>query len=441
MVDLLARRPPFVDAARRFVLRYPTVLLLLAVAGLVAEIVAVRPTVPPHYVDFQVYRLGVQAWLHGNDMYGHLPPTSAGDSLPFIYPPFAAILLLPLAVVPYRYVATGGVDLLSFASLTTTLYLVTRRAWPSAPARTTWTLTVLGLIAAFQLEPVQQNFAFGQINLFLLALVALDCLTERPRWPRGLLLGIAAAVKFTPAAFLLFFLLRKNFRASATAVASALGGTLLAFVVAPTESWRFWFGGMSSLAGVSGVPYFSNLSLKAALARFGSVGYQPGDVSVPQPLITAAWVVLALLVVAAAALIMWWQRDSGPALPLLVNAAAALLVSPTSWSHHWIWVAPGLLILALHAARSRQIGWLLVAVALGIVFHLGPQHDVPGGADRELHWTPWQHLVGDAYVELTLLLLAVGAVLALRAWRRGDLRPTAQPDPVRDEPATVSAGT
>lgn len=426
---------------QRILLRHQSRLPVLAVLALIAELVVVRSFISPHYVDFQVYRLGVLAWLHGSDMYGTLPPTSAGGSLPFIYPPFAAILLLPLAVIPYRVIGTGGVDLLSLGSLTVTLYLVVRRAWPSAPTRVRWTLTTVGLILSFLMEPVQQNFAFGQINLFLMALVALDCLTERPGWPRGLLIGIAAAVKFTPAAFLLFFLLRKDFRAMVTAGITAVGCTALAFLVAPTESWRFWFGGMSSLAGVSGVPYFSNLSLKGVLARLGSVGYQPSDVNVPQPLITGAWVLLAGLVVAAAALIMWWLRDTGPALPLLVNAVAELLISPTSWSHHWIWVGPGLLLLALHAARTRNRGWWLATLAVGVVFAVGPQHLVPGGNDQELHWAPWQHLLGDAYVEVTLVLLAVGAVLAVRAWRRGELRPAPTAGPTRDEPATVSAAS
>ena len=64
------------------------------------------------------------------------------------------------------------------------------------------------------LEPVLQTFEFGQINLLLMALVAVDCLVDRPRWPRGMLIGIAAAIKLTPAVFLLYFLLRRDYRAA-----------------------------------------------------------------------------------------------------------------------------------------------------------------------------------------------------------------------------------
>ena len=41
-------------------------------------------------LDFEVYRLGVRAWLGGNDMYGTLPATSSGVTLPL------AMLLEPV---------------------------------------------------------------------------------------------------------------------------------------------------------------------------------------------------------------------------------------------------------------------------------------------------------------------------------------------------------
>src|SRR4249919_730692 len=53
------------------------------------------------HIDLEVYRFGVQAWLSGGDMYGTLPETADHITLPFIYPPFAALVLLPLAVVPW----------------------------------------------------------------------------------------------------------------------------------------------------------------------------------------------------------------------------------------------------------------------------------------------------------------------------------------------------
>ena len=72
-----------------------------------------------------------------------------------------------------------------------------------------WTVGWL-LPAALFLEPVRNTLNYGQVNVALMALVAADCLAAAPRWPRGALVGLAAAVKLTPAAFVLFFLLRRD---------------------------------------------------------------------------------------------------------------------------------------------------------------------------------------------------------------------------------------
>jgi alpha-1,2-mannosyltransferase len=58
-----------------------------------------------------------------------------------------------------------------------------------------------------------------------------------------LLIGIAAAVKLTPAAFVLFLLLRGDRRAVVTATSSGLAATAVGFAVAPRESLAFWLGG------------------------------------------------------------------------------------------------------------------------------------------------------------------------------------------------------
>lgn len=405
---LSPRSNQLVDPLKQFFLRYQPVLLIVATALVVGEISVMHAWIAHHYVDLQVYRFGVQRWLHGGDMYGLLPKTDAGSSLPFIYPPFAAILLLPLAVVRWG-LAAWGIDLLSFFSMAGTLYLAARKTWPTAEKRTALTLTMIGLVPAMWLEPVRENFSFGQVNLFLMGLIAADCLIDTPWWPRGFLIGVAAAVKLTPAAFILFFLLRRDFRAAVVSAISAVAITLATFLITPGESVRYWFGGLTSLAGVSGSPYFSNQTIRAVLARL----------NLPHPVQTGGWVLVAALVVLAAALIMWRVRTTaGLALALIVNAAAELLISPTSWSHHWVWVAPALLVLLLHTARTRHLGWLAATVSVATVFVIGPHHLNPAGDGRELHWTPLQHVIGDAYVELTLLLLAVGAAVAIAAWRR-----------------------
>jgi alpha-1,2-mannosyltransferase len=92
----------------------------------------------------------------------------------------------------------------SVAGLAATLLVVSSRlhGWNRRAVVT----GLSGVLVAMVLEPVRSTIGFGQVNLILMGLVALDCLLPRTRWPRDLLVGLAAAIKLTPAVFVVFFL-------------------------------------------------------------------------------------------------------------------------------------------------------------------------------------------------------------------------------------------
>ena len=408
-------------------LRSPRRVLPVTVPLLVLVLVGLVVHTGGRHIDLEVYRFGVQAWLAGGDMYGPLPETAGHIALPFIYPPFAALLMVPLAVVPW-VVAWVGLLLLSTLALGGTLYAVARRMWPSGGRGGALSVASIALPLAMAvepgkpidfdipadgpaigLEPVLQTIEFGQINLLLMALVALDCLVARPRWPRGLLIGIAAAIKLTPAAFVLFFLLRRDYRAAVVAALSGAVATLLGFAVAPGQSLEFW---ADPAGGVSGSPFFTNQTFEAVLVRAGVDG----------PARTLTWLLLSagLLLLAAPAI-----RKAPAPLALAATAGVALLVSPTSWSHHWVWVAPALLAMAGTAWLQRSWVWAGVTLATAAVFVAAPhQYVLPRAGEQELSWTPMQQFVGGTYVWFTVILF----VLLWFAWRS---RPA-------DEPATLA---
>ncbi|WP_328392418.1 glycosyltransferase 87 family protein [Nocardia sp. NBC_00416] len=353
------------------------------------------------YIDLEVYRLGVEEWRSGGDLYGHLPETAADISLPFIYPPFAALALGIYALLPW---AASVVTYLvvSVGALALTLFLVARQLWPRHDQRklalvVTATATPLALL----LEPIWATLDFGQVNLMLMGLVAADCLTRNPRWPRGVLLGIAAAIKLTPAAFVLFFLIRKDYKAAATAAISGAIATVIGFAVMPDESVRYWFGGFGNVGGLSGSEFQTNQSIQAVLARFQITG----------TLATALWLLAAVALVAVAVAAIR-RTGTPPMIALAVNAVVALLVSPISWSHHWVWVAPALLAMIGYATTrpwSQVRGWYAAAVATAVVFVLAKHSDLPGNDGRELDWTAWQQFIGNGYVWFSLLLVVLYA--------------------------------
>lgn len=382
--------------------------LLLAVVLLAATGIVTVYASFHGFLDLDVYRLGVQQWLAGGDMYGTLPATRDGARLPFIYPPFAAIALSPIALIPWTLAKLLNFGL-AVAALSVTIYLSARRLWPTSDRYSTVVITGFALPLALWLEPVRETIGFGQINLILMALVAADCLVEKPRWPRGLLIGIAAAIKLTPAVFLLYFLLRRDLRATVVTIASGALATAIGFAVQPTESMRYWFGGFAGAAGVSGSPYATNQTVKAALARL----------SLPPPVQSGLWLLIGAVVLAAAVVGIWWALyRSHDVLAIVITAGGGLLLSPTSWSHHWVWIAPALLAMVIESVRTRSLRWIVASITTGCTFYLGMHNFFPKGAGRELGWSTGAHLLGNSYLILALVLLVLWAIPAVRpAWR------------------------
>jgi alpha-1,2-mannosyltransferase len=388
------------DGLVDFLRRRPATIYWFSVPLLVFAVVALLRYLGTYFLDLDVYRIGVHTWLTGGDLYGVLPPTLPGRVLPFIYPPFAAILMVPLTVTGWNF-AWISLFVLSLGSLALTVYLFVRRLWPSAGAAGALAVGSVALPLCLGLEPVMETFKFGQINLILMALVAADCLVAKPRWPRGMLIGLAAAIKLTPAAFVLYFLLRREYRVVVTAGLTAIAATGVGVLVAPAQSLRYWLGGLAGAGGMSGSPFFTNQTFQAVLTRAGIVGTER----------TVIWLVAsaALLVLAVPAI-----RRAPEPLALVATGGVALLVSPTSWSHHWVWVAPAMLVAGVSAWRARSAGWALVTVVMGVTFVVAVHQFLPHDDQRELAWSGWEQVVGASYVIVTVALF----VALWLAWRR-----------------------
>ncbi|MEC3955317.1 glycosyltransferase 87 family protein [Nocardia sp. CDC153] len=375
-------------------------LLLLAVALFAVSAVVSYLTKWHGYIDLRVYRNGARAWLDGKDLYGPMPAVY-GIGLPFTYPPLAALFFAPLALMPLA-VAEWAVLAVSVASLGVTLWVVLDRLRPSL-ARPTRLALVIGAVALTQLlEPIRETYGFGQINLVLMAAVALDVLARKTFWPRGMLIGIAVSVKLTPGGYLLYFLLRKDWKGAITVVASTIGAVAVGWALFPHDSPQYWFHTLADTGRIGPPWYAGNQSIKGFVFR---LGYSTS-------VATLLWLLLSAAAVALAA--VWMKRlldADATVAALMVNAAAVLLVSPVSWSHHWVWIAPALLVAADAIARGRRNPWFLGAVGLAVVmFAVGPMWLLPHNADRELTWNWWQQLLGNSYVLFTFAVFIVAAL-------------------------------
>lgn len=398
----------------------PLTSIIGLLAGLAATLYRLNKTAAP--VDMVIYRQGIDAFLHGREMYSE--PMFAGDlALPFIYPPFGALFMSPLNLIPGIDDTLAGriVIAISNALLLLCLWLVWR--WLlNGPGAQRWALPAAAVSWAFALisEPVELNHSFAQINMIVMALVVLDLVPRKRRLPQGWLIGIAAAIKLTPLAMLLYFLLRKDFRALVTAGVSATIATFLAALVRFDATWEFYGArllGMGS-GGDFGVntSYQSNSSWRGMIQRWFTNEQALEDAST---LVTVIWAVLVVATIIAGGWIMVQLLRRGYLVDAwLINALVMLLISPVSWSHHWVWLAIAMPVWTWRALTTRDYG-LTVLVGLWsavLVFLEQPPKWWYGDAIEVHALSFWPKFFISDFVWLSVATLVV---IALACRRQG----------------------
>lgn len=361
----------------------------------------------PYRIDADVYRMGGQAWLEGRPLYGDtMFHTQGGLDLPFTYPPLAAIVFGPLALVSLP-VASVVITATTWLLLIVSTWMVLTRlevaqSWPvsgSPRLRRWWLAAGLVGLAVWWLEPVQANFSFGQINVILMTLVIADCVPRRTPWPRGVLLGLAIALKLTPAVFLLYFVLRRDTRAVLTSLGSFVAATLLGWALAPRDSLEYWTVTVHHTGRIGSASFQTNQNAAGALARL----------SLGESTHFLVWTATCLVVLA---LTVWAVRRvlraGEPTLGLICVALFGLVVSPVSWSHHWVWVLPTIVVAAVVAYRRRDVVLALVALAGTALMVWPPIYLLPEHHESAASW--WRQLFGMSYVWWALAMIAVAGL-------------------------------
>ncbi|HEX2214228.1 MAG TPA: glycosyltransferase 87 family protein, partial [Mycobacterium sp.] len=278
--------------------------------------------------------------------------------------------------------------------------------------RQAWLAAAIVAPAVVYLEPIRSNFDFGQINVVLMTLVIADCVPRRTPWPRGMLLGLAIALKLTPAVFLLFFLLRRDTRALLVTAASAVVATLAGMAAAWRDSLEYWTETVRNTDRIGTATLNTNQNIAGALARLG-LAEGPRFVL----WVLACFAVLGLTVWAVRRVL----KAEQPVLALICVAMFGLVVSPVSWSHHWVWALPTLLVTAVTAYRLRSAALGVVAVAglaltVWTPIPLMPEH-------RETAASLWRQLAGGSYVwwaVAVILAAGVAGTLATRTAARDE---------------------
>ncbi|MGR6317670.1 glycosyltransferase 87 family protein [Micromonospora soli] len=383
-------------AARRLV----TVVALLAVLP-----VLYWPGRVHNFFDLKIYMRAMDWWAAGNPLYDYMQPDRVQGALYFTYPPFAALLLRPFALLPLGATVVIFTGLTVLGVVVTTRWLVTPMVQRHDLPRL-FTLTV-AVVLVFAVESTRETITFGQINMLLVVLILADLLFAVPgerRWA-GVGVGLATALKLFPGIFILYLLATRRWRAAVVASATATVATLLAAAAAPADSWRFWTHELWATDRVGRTDYTGNQSLFGLLSRL----------TAPEKPSQLPWLLLVLAVTAYG---LWRAaraaRAGDPLAGLTLTGLVGGLVSPITWTHHLYWFIPAVVVLVdatldadprtVSGARRRR--WLLaVAVGTAFVIIYGVVTFLDWGVAPARTDNLGEFVARNAYVLLSLLLL------------------------------------
>jgi len=366
------------------------------------------------YFDSKVYYGAIQYWFHGDGgmIYDWLRPETPYG---FTYPPFAGLVMSPMALLPFGAVVVIAV----VATVLTTALLMWWFAGPlleRLPGPIWFTFGITCCLA-LMFEPVRETITFGQVNTLLLTLVAGDMLfgVARGRRWAGVGIGLATAVKLTPGVFILYLLITRRWRAAGVAAGTAAAATLLGGAVFPNESREFWTSALWDTNRVGVLSFLSNQSERGFLARL------PID-----RVESKVW--LACVLVTLAFWIYRVRREPAD-VPggLALTGVVGCLVSPVTWIHHCVWLIPALVRcveagLSGLSGRDRRPLYLAGAAFVLMTSHLTWLWEK---APRP----PLYLIGGNVYVYFSLALLIWTPL--------GDTRPLTRPDTAPEEMSAV----
>ncbi|GAA3606956.1 hypothetical protein GCM10022199_08410 [Marihabitans asiaticum] len=359
-------------------------------------------------VDIQVYREAGISVLQGRPVYQQM--TDPPQLLPFTYPPIAALLAVPLALVPFEVAAWTWTIVQLAANLA-----IAWVAWIHVRRRVgAWAPVLVAAVAGAFLwtQPVGDGIRFAQVNAFLVLAILLDL--KRPRLPvlrsipPGVFVGLAMAIKLTPGVFIIHYLVCKRWREAATAIVTASLVSIGAWMVLPSASFAFWGGALSDPTRLGPNDGSANQAFRALLLRRG---LEAGSTE-----LLLAWAPYLLVI---GGVCFWLARRAYRQGDWLMEAAvvglAGFLLSPVSWVHHLHWLM--VIVPAIIGASGGRDRVRLAVAAIPFAWFVATMPFWGVLWKREQREPAW---FGDLLVEGNVIGSLV--ILALLAWAisRGD---------------------
>lgn len=395
------------------------VAMAVAIAAMEWLLINVMATDP--LWDLAVYRGAIDTWLGGGNLYDfRLDHPSREGGFPFTYPPFAAIVMVPLVWIP----TVLADNLWTFGSLLLTVVMAAFVVWRAPRTAATWlgpsprtttlvSFTAIAVILLLLTFPGVHNLVLGQISFLVAALMLIDVGGGVPARFRGALVGIAGALKLTPLMAVPYFAVTRQWRAMLVAVGVFAAATVAALIVYPTGSLEYWTRSLFETARVGDPATVQNKSILGLLSRWEAVSSWT----------TALWILLVVVVVGAA---LWQARrqylHGDQVAAALIVGCAAVAASPVSWPHHQVWI---ILVAVWLLLRRRPLFMVLGAVIVLVNITGSPlmgQEVVPVAADDPLLLSLGREIPSLTFVIVCLLGLPLRSDAA-RAGGHGSMAP------------------
>ena len=333
----------------------PPLLLALSVAARLAWTYLVPNGA--NFVDLHVYVGGAATIGTGHALYDFTYADQTPDfPLPFTYPPFAAVVFYPLHLLPF-----GLVSFVWTVGIMAALYGVVRisqRLLGRGSHRAAMCWTAVGI----WIEPLRSTLDYGQINV-LLCLAVLYAVYSTRWWLSGLLVGVAAGIKLTPAISGVYFLGVRRWGTAVFAAVVFVATVAISALVVGDQARYYFTHLIFDPDRVGSVATSFNQSWRGGISRI--VGHDAGY-SLP--------VLIAIAVTAVLAVLAWRAIGAGNTDEpdrlggIVVVQLFGLLLSPISWTHHWVWLVPTMIWLIHGPLRDRRgaqvFGWGWLALTL-----------------------------------------------------------------------------
>ncbi|MBS1888099.1 MAG: DUF2029 domain-containing protein [Actinobacteria bacterium] len=366
---------------------------IVALAGLVALTTYLWSRLPEPGAHWPLWDVSVYHWAgvevaRGAALYAQSAPYH------FTYPPLDGALfgLAGESSAIYLKIAISVASVCALVALSAL-------SLGAAGVRRRLDLVVAVAALALLTVPVVLTFHLGETDLIVTALVASDVLRKRDGGRfQGVGVGLAAAIKLTPLIFVVYLAATRRVRAAAVALGTFAVTVAAGFLLLPTDSRAFWLGGVFLRSRrVGNAVDLADQSLAGVVARLAGAGQGHG------------WwyAAAALTAIGGLAVAVWAHRRGHRLAGAVCCGITGLLVSPISWTHHWIWAVPLLVLLVVAAWRRRSPGIGLAALLTATVFS--------AAAALPSTWGPLGSvLAADAYVWCGAAFLLTTAVFLQR---------------------------